>query len=306
MRSNSLRFKLGPLLADSFFVIKTCPHCFSGNIIKFGFYRKKLSKSYIQKYKCKICLRLFSPQTNSITKFQKKSHINKHLFLMLCSGVSLRRCALNLNVHFMTAYMRFLWLGKLAQTKQLDFIQSLESSKELYLDEMESIEHTKLKPVTIPLLIDDKQRILGITSGEIPAKGYLAEISRKKYGSRASKSSELIHLLLNQFSKDYVPKVIKSDGKKSYVELINSRWSDGSLIHNIYENKKSDKSIEQLYLNQQKKKFDPLFAINQRCAKLRSDVKRLVRRSWCTTKKIENLNLHLQIYACYNNQIKLV
>jgi hypothetical protein len=225
---------------------------------------------------------------------------------MLCSGVSLRRCALNLNVHFMTAYNRFLWLGKLAQSKQLEFVLSINSSKELYLDEMESIEHTKLKPVSIPLLVDEHQRILGVGACEIPAKGYLAEISRKKYGSRVSQSTELIEKLLNQINQDYVPEVVKSDGKRSYVQLIKNRWSSNLLMHTIYENKKSDKSREQLYLNSEKRRFDPLFAINQRCAKLRSDVKRLVRRSWCTTKKIENLSLHLQIYACYNNQIKLV
>ena len=70
--------------------------------------------------------------------------------------------------------------------------------------------------------------------------------------------------------------------------------------------RKSDQSKEQLYLNLEKKKFDPMFALNQRCAKLRDDVKRLARRNWCTTKKVENLTKHLIIYACYNNGLKVI
>jgi len=51
--------------------------------------------------------------------------------------------------------------------------------------------------------------------------------------------------------------------------------------------------------------LDPMFAINQRCASLRADVNRLIRRSWCTTKKSNHLHKHLMIYSCYNNGVNL-
>jgi hypothetical protein len=51
---------------------------------------------------------------------------------------------------------------------------------------MESIEHTKLKPLTLPLAVGDDYRIYAVSVGRIQAKGLLAELSRKKYGRRQS------------------------------------------------------------------------------------------------------------------------
>jgi len=56
------------------------------------------------------------------------------------------------------------------------------------------------------------------------------------------------------------------------------------------------KKKELLFLNQEKKLFDPLFPLNQRCAMLRHDIKRLARRSWCTTKRPDRLETVLRIY----------
>ena len=242
--------------------------------------------------------------TSSIIRFQKKPQINHPLFLLLCSGVSIRRAALNLNVHFSTAYYRFLWMTKLANQKHSQFLASYIKSSSIYLDEMESIEHTKLKPLTLPLLVDEDQKILGISAGSIPAKGHLAEISRKKYGTREDQSTELIQRMLTRLAPNFVPLVVKTDGKNTYTKLIQDRWNTDQVPHEVHIRKK-EKDKEQLYLNHLKKRFDPMFAINQRCAKLRSDIKRLVRRSWCTTKKVENLIGHLEIYACYNNNVNI-
>ena len=47
-----------------------------------------------------------------------------------------------------------------------------------------------------------------------------------------------------------------------------------------------------------KKKYDPLFAINHTYAMFRANINRLIRRTWNTTKEIEQLQNHLDIY-CY-------
>ncbi len=49
-----------------------------------------------------------------------------------------------------------------------------------FIDEMESIEHTKLKPLTLPLAVGDDYRIYAVSVGRIQAKGPLADLSRKK------------------------------------------------------------------------------------------------------------------------------
>lgn len=217
--------------------------------------------------------------------------------------MSLRRTAKNLEISFMTVYRRFLWLSEVAQNKQAQFLNSLNNVHEIYLDEMESIEHTKLKPITIPLLVDQNQRILGVSAGVIPAKGLLAEMSVKKYGKRASESEPKIEQILKTLPKNIIPQIVKSDGNILYKKLIQKKWKN--ILHEVYV-RKTDKQIEQPHLKFEKKRFDPMFAINQRCAKLRADVNRLIRRSWSTTKKVENLERHLLIYCCYNNGIDLL
>ena len=48
---------------------------------------------------------------------------------------------------------------------------------------------------------------------------------------------------------------------------------------------------------------DPLFCINHTLAMLRANVNRLVRKTWCTTKKPARLADHLAIYVSVHNQI---
>jgi len=52
-----------------------------------------------------------------------------------------------------------------------------------------------------------------------------------------------------------------------------------------------------------KTQFDPLFSINHTLAMLRAKINRLVRRTWCTTKKNERLEDHMALYVDYHNRI---
>jgi len=283
-------------------MVNACPHCHSNSVQKKGFFRQKLTRKYVQRYWCLSCKTKFSASTLTSCYQQKKPFFNRMIFLNLCSGVSLRRTARNLGVSYNLVYSRFLWLSDLAEKKQRMFLNELAPISELQLDEMESIEHTKLKPITIALVVDDQQRMLGVGCGSLPSKGYLSEISRKKYGPRPNQSESVIRELLSQLPKNIDPTLIKSDGKASYRTLVCKKFPKS--IHQVCI-RKDPKSREQLYLNHEKKRFDPMFALNQRCAKLRADINRLIRRSWSTTKKIENLERHLKIYLCYNNRIEI-
>ena len=50
-------------------------------------------------------------------------------------------------------------------------------------------------------------------------------------------------------------------------------------------------------------KFDPLFALNHTCAMLRANINRLIRKTWCTTKKFEMLQNHIYIYMDFHNSV---
>ena len=176
----------------------------------------------------------------------------------------------------------------------------------IQIDEMESIEHTKLKPLTIPLCVSDDYKILGFEVGKIPAKGRFAELSRKKYGPRENEREIVLRKLLVNL-KDQLkinPLTITTDSHPVYASLIKEYFPAAKHIQVISRSMK-EKKRELIHQKAFKKVFDPLFALNQRCAKIRSDVRRMTRRSWCTTKKIENLKRHLDLYQMYNNDVVL-
>ncbi|MFN8847881.1 MAG: hypothetical protein ACK5W9_13605, partial [Bdellovibrionales bacterium] len=74
--------------------------------------------------------------------------------------------------------------------------------------------------------------------------------------------------------------------------------------HIARENKEKRRELK--YTQLEKKIFDPIFATNQRMAKLRDHIKRLTRRSWCTTKKLINLENHVYLFMAENNGYTLI
>ena len=51
--------------------------------------------------------------------------------------------------------------------------------------------------------------------------------------------------------------------------------------------------------------FDPMFSVNHTFAMLRANICRLIRRTWCTTKKIDALADHIAIYVNFHNIVLL-
>lgn len=274
-----------------------CPHCDSGFTIKKSFYFVKHSRSLIRRYLCRQCERSFSSKTHSPTYYQKKPFLNNPIFHLLMTGISQRGAARLLNCSKTTVEKKFLWLH------QHQPRISLKNSLHLQIDEMQSIEHTKLKPITIPLCVDEHYQILNMQTGSIKAKGHLAAISEKKYGPRPDESLLALKKLLSEIKKSLkqAPLTITTDSHPMYPRLMKEYFPETEHIQ-VVSRDKIKKQRELLFTNERKKIFDPMFALNQRCAKLRDNIKRLTRRNWCTTKKIENLQKHLDLYQICNNQ----
>ena len=230
--------------------------------------------------------------------------MNKSISDYLTSGVSLRRTSRKLGCHYLTVYRKILWMS---QRSEEHHKQQIFNIKELQFDEMESIEHTKLKPLTIGLAISEDFKILGVNVGTIPAKGHLSQTSVKKYGFRDNQSDLVIDELLKNLKVLPIEKnfVIKSDAKPSYQKFANKYYPKNQhLIYVAKDNK--EKRREMKYANQEKKIFDPLFAVNQRMAKFRDHIKRLTQRSWCSTKNMGNLEKQIYLYIADNNGYLLV
>jgi len=176
-------------------------------------------------------------------------------------------------------------------------------AKRLSLPELFSIEHTKLKPLSIAIATDEKYRILGVQVGKIKASGLLASISYRKYGPRPNESFQKVQALLNAVNSQLkrLPNVIKSDAKTDYKRAVRNTFPITPYLKYSGQEFK-EKKREQKYLNQEKRIHDPIFAINHTCARLRDHTKRLARRSWCTTKIPDHLELGIYLYIAKTNQ----
>ena len=194
---------------------------------------------------------------------------------------------------YKNTYRKFLWLKTVIDLNRakLKFFAST-----LQFDELETIHHTKCKPLSVALMVNEKYVLLGAQVAEMPAKGRLAAFSRKKYGPRQDERHQKLRQLFRETKERLQerPMIIESDQKPGYENCVTEFFKEVR-----YQRHKSPDRVklqERLHEKSNKKRFDPLFAINQKCALLRSHIKRLTRRSWCTTKKPENLQLHLDLF----------
>jgi hypothetical protein len=194
---------------------------------------------------------------------------------------------------YKNTYNKFLWFKALVAEEKTKL--QYEATK-LQVDELETFHHTKCKPLSVVLVVNEKHRLLEAKVAEMPAKGKLAAFSRKKYGfrkdERREKLSEALKSVRDKLS--YPPSIIESDANPSYPGQF-ARYFFGVKFRQ-YNQSKKEKRRSRLHENLHKKEFDPLFAVNHKCALLRRRINRLARRTWCTTKKPENLQLHLDLF----------
>lgn len=277
-----------------------CPHCNSSERIqKRGFFIRASDKKKIQKYFCLSCSKHFSEQTLSYDYRLRKRYINQRTFRLLCKGMSQRATALLLGVKQKAIALRIRRFAQVARTF-LAKTREQEDLKEIFFDEMETFEHTKCKPVTIPLAVNPANRkILAICAGSIPAKGLLVDIAMKKYGPRKCQRKEKLTEMLSKIASAVrQPPKFHTDKSPHYPSLIQELFP-GSL-HEPYKGRRG------CVVGQGELKaggHDPLFALNHTCAMVRDNIKRMARRTWCTTKKIPMLENILYIYAMFHNLV---
>lgn len=264
-----------------------------GTFIKKGFFKVRRLNQYIRRFECKQCHCTFSSRSFKPDFRHKKMDLNKPLQQLLTEGNSIRASARILNMTYKNTYKKFLWLIKQAKVTRERLIFS---AKKIYFDEMETIHHTKCKPLSIAVAVNEDYQILALQVAEMPAKGRLARFSVMKYGPRKderdSVMGEVFRCLKNRLSRP--PENIYSDAKSSYRKHVEGTFPQST--YEVHNRADKERHRDRLHEKLHKKRFDPLFAVNQRCAKLRSDIRRLTRRSWCTTKKPENLQGQLDLY----------
>ena len=276
-----------------------CLHCKSQSVRAHGSYRRQSDGARVARIRCLNCKRTCSEASFDVCCAQKKRHVNHPLWMLLVSGVSLRRVSRILRISRTTSARKLLFLGRVARLEFQSALRPQTKIANIEFDDMETFEHSKCKPLSISLAVESgTRRILGFEVSQMPASGLLAEKARRRYGPRPDQRRKGRRRLLRSVRKLVKRDVIiKSDENPHYPPLIRELFPRGE--HLRYKGRRG------CVVGQGELKrggFDPLFSLNHTAAMFRANVSRLFRKTWCTTKKRAALKAHLALYALYHNQ----
>ena len=271
-------------------------------VVRRGNYFRADDSRWIRRFQCRICNRSFSAARLLECFRQKKRKLNGQIFKLLCSGMSLRRIALVLGVNRKTVVRKFLYLASYARRMQQAWRETLppEQILQLMFDEMESFERSKCLPLSLPLVVlPGERKILAIGVCLMPAKGLLARLSRAKYGPRPNHRPQCVDALFTQIQPLVSPSVeFTTDENPHY-----PAWIKRHFPHATHRKVKGRRGCVVGQGELKKMGNDPLFSLNHTAAMIRANVNRMFRRTWCTTKRPDRLQAHLEIYAHYHNTV---
>ena len=276
-----------------------CPRCAapSSSLKRDGFYHRADDSKSIQRFQCQVCGKKCSDATFKPTYRQKKRRINSTLRFCFASNMCPRDIAELVHVNVKTIASRLIWQAKLSRHKHAEYLKAFIEEhgpiKAVQFDDLVTFEHTKCKPLTVPVAVIDGERVpLGFRVASIPAFGHLAKVARAKYGKRDDNSKAERVALFEQLV-EYLPPDVRfdTDGHTHYSTLIKNYFPEGS--HHVFSSARGATTGQG---ELKKIGFDYLFSVNHSFATMRAKVNRLNRRTWCTTKKPERLADHIDIF----------
>jgi len=283
-----------------------CPNCpkesaptDTRTFVRFGYYRRSSDRRVIQRFKCQRCLKTFSRGSFDPCFRQLKRQFNQTLFEHFASGVSQRRLAYLLRLNRKTIKRKFRFLGLQANLLLRNFNLRCPKSQIVEFDDLETIEHSKCKPLSITLAVEYKtRRILSFAVSRMPAKGNLAKRSLQKYGPRPDDRAHGRKTLFHDLGDLVQPTAIFKSDQNPHYPIDVKRFFPLAQHWTTKGGRGSSTGQGEL----KRLQFDPIFSLNHTFAKMRADINRLIRKTWCTTKKAHRLRMHVAIMALYHNQ----
>lgn len=283
-----------------------CPYCqnhiflpeLRTFVVKSGSFFRISDRTRQQRFKCLSCERTFSTASSHPCFNQRKRQINSKVFECLVSGVSQRRLARILQVNRKTIVRKFLFYEAWAKFFFQLHRSSYPVSNKIEFDDLETFEHSKLKPLSVTLAVESgSRRILGFKVAQMPAKGLLVQRSLQKYGKRKDERRTKRQELFAELKSSIHPKaLIKSDENPHYPSDVRKFFPKAT-----HETTLGRRGCVTGQGELKAGGFDPLFSLNHTCAMLRANINRLFRQTWCTTKKARRLQTHLTLYCLYHN-----
>jgi transposase-like protein len=237
------------------------------DVVKAGLTYIKSEKKYYQRYLCNHCLKKFSTYQSTNRAFrERRSDIKKKIMDFYCEGMGLRPLSRALGVSRDTLKAKIKILADESYEEfylsddfkyQEQFHPLTKEQKKLgykpnaktpliVFDEMETHEHTYLKPISIGIAYDfHNKKIMTVRCAEMRSRGIFADVGHQKYPDRKEKRAEMIEECFNDILKyldldkenmDRIPDII-TDGKKQYATLLKKVFPEKSFNHVVIKNK---------------------------------------------------------------------
>ena len=268
--------------------------------LKKGFYVTKWNSQRVRRYGCRRCGCTFSSHTQRPHYRQHRPDLNDVVFQLYASGMTQRRMALVLGVNRKTVIRKFLFLAALTRQFHKAYVQKgLLSTHHAQFDEMESFEHTRLKPVTIAVVVNAKSgEIIDAKVASLSYKGPLAAFAFQKYGPRPNHAARAIKQSLRTLRACANPELlVTTDLHPAYPRHLRAVLPKAT--HHRVRSHLPDVRRDRSNPN------DALFTLNYTAAKIRNDLSRMARKTWVTTKKYSRLQAHLNLYIAWNNRYQV-
>ena len=268
-----------------------CPRCNKNELAKDGKRKSAKNQIPIQQYKCTSCKHRFNTNSLRTTKNQRRLDLNNKVYKLYCEGNTLRGISRLLGCHYDTVVCKFRFMANLAREAHLKRLKEGEiQTTYVQIDEMQTFEHTHERPLGIELAVRPKTyEIVSARVCRIPVNALSISPSQKEsYNATSTRSQTQSDMCME------IDKVLKD---KATIK------GDGSIPTPVRDYF-GDKDIQSVSSFDEKCK--ELWVLNHICAKLRHRMSRLNRKTWATTKRMERLQMHLDLLIACQNGYKLV
>ena len=151
----------------------------TGSVIANGSFYRACDSRRIKRFICRSCGLNFSQSTGTPRYRQKKRRIVQPLYRLMASTVSQRRAARLLGVDKKTIVRYFRFISSECKRREQARVSSYRTLrlKAVQFDDLETLEHTKLKPLSVAIAVDPNTRkIIGFQVSRMPAHAKMSEI----------------------------------------------------------------------------------------------------------------------------------
>lgn len=296
-------------MSETSFVPPRCPnrccpehlHPHPGFFLRSGSYSARCRPEPVPRFRCRTCHRSFSRQTFRIDYRDRRPETNAPLVQMLVSGVGLRQAARNLGLGVHAVQKKFCKLARHVNLLNRNLECGLPAGRTLLLDELESYEHRRITPVTMPVLIDGRSKfVVAVDVAPIRRVAQKGSPRRRRlerfealHGKRKDRGHAALRRIFGRLQRLLAGKCanLVTDLKPAYARMCKARF--GEQVEHTRVSSKLPRTVK-----------NPLFAINLTDAMMRDNNGRLRRRSWLVSKLGKRLRLQAGLFVAYRNLVR--